>query len=205
KLAEFDIDIDDVVKSAKELKKAIDEIKESQKQARKEGDTSSAAYIQNEASLKALNTEYRKHIGIIQQNIEATAQAANREDLLNAALSREVTTIEEAREQNKLLSELRNQANATTTEGQEEISKLNKALDANNDFIKDNVDALSKQKINVGNYSESIREAFSVNALLTGGLTGLKTALSTAATGFLSMTKAALAFLATPIGAVMGA
>src|SRR5690606_4872482 len=97
------------------------------------------------------------------------------------------------------------EANATTEEGQEEIKRLNTALDANNDFIKENVDELSKQKINVGNYTESIQKAFSVQSLMTGGLAGLKTALTGAAQGFLAMTKASLAFLATPIGAVIGA
>lgn len=205
KLAEFDIDIDAVIKSAAQLKQSIDAIKQAQKENTLETEEQNEAWVENDAKLKALNKEYQQHIKVINESITATSDAANRQELMNAVLSQEVTTIAEAREQNKLLNKLRNEANATTKEGQDEITRLNKALDANNEFIKDNVDALSQQKINVGNYTESVREAFSVNALLTGGLTGLRTALSTAATGFLSMTKAALAFLATPIGAVIGA
>lgn len=205
KLAEFDINVDAVVKSAAELKKSIDAIKQAQKENTLETDDQNEAYVQNEAALKSLNKEYQEHLKAINAAATATADAANRQELMNVVLSQEVTTIAQAREQNKLLNKLRNEANTTTAEGQAEILRLNAALDANNDFIRENVDSLSQQKINVGNYTESIREAFSLNALLTGGLAGLKTALTTAATGFLSMTKAALAFLATPIGAVIGA
>ena len=205
KLAEFDIDIDDVVKSAAELRKIIDQLKQSQKENARETEEQRKEYVENQASLKALNKEYNEHIKVLTNNIQATADAANREALLEAALSQEVRTIAEAREQNKLLNKLRNEANATTAEGQAEISRLNNALDSNNEFIKENVDALSQQKINVGNYTESIREAFSVSGLLTGGVAGLTSALTAAGKGFVSMTKSALVFLATPIGAVIGA
>src|SRR5690606_4902244 len=83
----------------------------------------------------------------------------DRQQLLTEALNMEAKSIAEAREQKKLLNLLRNETNATTTQGQLEISKLNKALDDNNAFIKDNVDALSQQKINVGNYTDSINQA----------------------------------------------
>jgi hypothetical protein len=205
KLAEFDIDIDALVKSAADLRKVIDQIKQSQKENARETDAQTQEYVKNEANLKALNKEYNEHIKAMTANIQATVDATNRQDLLNVALDKEVTSIAEAREQNKLLNKLRNEANATTSEGQEEIKKLNSALDANNAFIKDNSDALAQQKMNVGNYTHSIRDAFSVQGIMTNGLAGMKTALMGAAQGFGAMTKASLVFLATPIGAVIGA
>lgn len=160
RLAEFDINVDAVVKSAAELKKSIDAIKQAQKENTLETDDQNEAYVQNEAALKSLNKEYSEHIKAINAATTATVDAANRQELMNVVLSQEVTTIAQAREQNKLLNKLRNEANTTTAEGQAEITRLNNALDANNDFIKDNVDALSQQKINVGNYTESIKIAY---------------------------------------------
>lgn len=218
RLADFDINIDAVVKSAAELKKSIDAIKQAQKENTRETDEQTEAYVENDAKLKALNKEYSEHIKVINQSITATSDAANRQELMNAVLDQEVTTIAEAREQNKLLNKLRNEANATTAEGQAEITRLNNALDANNDFIKDNVDALSQQKINVGNYTESIKSAlgemnpfnqsifvFIENVQKSGGVLPLfEKGLKGVTSGIIGATRAALAFLATPIGAVIG-
>ena len=219
KLAEFDIDIDDVVKSAQELKKAIDEIKKAQADARKEGRTSDAQYVENEASLKALRTEYNKHIKSLAESAKATADQANRTELLNAALNSEATTIEGLRAQNKILNTLRNQANILTDEGRQEIEDLNNALNRNNDLIKANVDELSQQKINVGNYTESINDAlgsmnpfnqsitvFISNVQEAGGASAFFTkGMNTLRTSIIGVTKASLAFIATPIGAILAA
>lgn len=217
KLAEFDIDIDDVVKSAQELKKAIDEIKKAQAEARKEGRTSDAQYVENEASLKALRTEYNKHIKSLADSAKATADQANRSEILNAALNAEATTIEGLRAQNKILNTLRNQANLTTEEGRQEIEQLNAALNRNNDLIKENVDELSQQKINVGNYTESIKDAlgemnpfnqsitvFISNVQEAGGASKFfSNAVGNLTKGIVGATRASLAFIATPIGAVL--
>lgn len=159
KLAEFDIDIDAVVRSAAELKKVLDQLKKAQKENTLETDEQNEAYVQTEADIKALNKEYQQHIKAIQANTEATVDASNRQKLMNITLQEEATSIAQAREQNKLLNKLRNETNISTAEGQAELKLLNDALDKNNKFIKENVDELSKQKMNVGNYTESILQA----------------------------------------------
>ena len=219
KLAEFNIDVDDVVKSASELKKAIDEIKEAQKQARAEGKADTIQYVENEAVLKSLNAEYRQHIKALSDNINATVDSTNRNELLNAVLNEEVVSIQQAREQNKLLNKLRNESNLATEEGRSELELLNKTIDANNDFIKENVDALSQQKINVGNYTDSIKSALSEmnpfnqsitvfisNVQESGGVVKFfSKSMKSLTTAIGGVTKASLTFLATPIGAVIGA
>ena len=219
KLAEFNIDIDAVVKSASELKKSIDAIKEAQKQARKEGQADNEQYIENEAALKSLNAEYRQHIKALSDNINATAASANRTELLNAVLNEEVVSIQQAREQNKLLNKLRNESNLATEEGRAELELLNKTLDNNNEFIKENVDGLSQQKINVGNYTESVKDAlnemnpfnqsitvFISNVQQSGGVVQFfSKSMRSLTTAIGGVTKATLTFLATPIGAVIGA
>lgn len=62
--------------------------------------------------------------------------------------------------QNKRLAqEVRNVADANGT-GKEKIKELNALIDKNNAIIKENSDKLKQQKLNVGNYSESVQDAF---------------------------------------------
>lgn len=218
-IAELDIDTGALIKSTQQLKSSIDNLKESQKELTDDNKSASAEYVQNAADLKVLTSAYNSNIKAIADSTKAKADEANRTELLNLALNTEVTSIKEAREQNSLLNRLRNEANATTTDGQAEIQKLNNALDANNEFIKENADAYLKQKINVGNYSDSIKEAFKDINIFNGGIAGfasraqsaggagnlLATSIKAITVSIGGMIKASLAFIATPIGAVITA
>lgn len=101
-------------------------------------------------------------------------------------------------EANKKLREERKDLDITTEEGRKQIELINKSLDRNNDLIKQNSSTIEKNRLNVGNYTESIKAAAPALDKLTGGA-------YSAAQGMVGMTKSALAFLATPIGAVIGA
>jgi len=160
KIAELDLDINALIRSTSDVKKAIDDIKKQQKELAAQGETSSNQFVQNAADLKTLQSAYNSNLKAIQESTQATADQANRSQLLAIALNTEATSIKEARDQNSLLNKLRNEANATTEEGQKEIAALNKKLDENNEFIKANADAYLQQKINIGNYKDSIIEAF---------------------------------------------
>ena len=217
KIIELDIDISAMIKSASEVKKKIDELNKSQKELKKDGDTNSQQFIQNASDLKVLNKSYQGSISAIAKRTQAIADAEIKEKLMVLALKSEVSSIEEARNQNKLLNQLRNETNITTQEGKEQLELLNKKLDENNEFIKENSDAYAKQKINIGNYKDGIKDAFSELNIFNGGLTGfiqrskdvggvgklVKGSLKGMAQGFLGLTKASLTFIATPIGALL--
>ena len=218
-IAELEIDIDALLKSTSDLKKEIDKVKNAQKELAASGQTSSEAFIENEAVLKSLNSAYASNVKAITESGKATANQVSQAELLNQALNTEVTSIAEARQQNQLLNKLRNETNATTKEGQAQIAALNKKLDENNDFIKENADAYLKQKINIGNYAESVKEAAQSINPLNGGLSGfiersqeaggvmplLSNGIKGVISGIGGMIKASLAFIATPIGAVIAA
>lgn len=97
---------------------------------------------------------------------------------------------------NKALREERNKLNTQTDEGRKKIADLNAAIDKNNATIKANSSALEKQRQNIGNYAGAIDR-------LVPGLGQIAAGLENMAGGFLSSAKAALAFIATPIGAVL--
>lgn len=218
-IAELSIDDKALLKSTQEIKKQLDAIKQEQKQLQKEGLSSSKVFIQNAGDIKVLSKAYNENLKTISKRTQAQAEAETREEQLTIALNLEAETIEGLRNQNKLLNKLRNSANILTAEGAKELELLNAKLDENNEKIKDNVDAYTQQKINIGNYTDSIKEAFDEINIFNGGLSGfiqrsqeaggagnlVSGALSNIAKGFIGATKSALAFLATPIGAVLGA
>jgi hypothetical protein len=218
-IAELDIDIDALLKSTSDLKKEIDRLKNTQKDLAASGQSTSEAFIQNEAVLKSLNSAYASNVKAVAESGKATATQANQTEMLNLALNQEVTSISEAREQNKLLNKLRNETNVTTEEGRMQLEALNQKLNENNDFIKENADAYLQQKINIGNYSDSIKEAAQSMNPLNGGIQGftersqeaggvmplLSNGLKGVISGIGGMIKASLAFIATPVGAVLAA
>lgn len=223
-LANFQFNIDEVVRSAAKLKKEILSIKETQKILKDSGREASAMYVENEADLSSLTSEYRNHIKVLKESNDATIKASLRQDEMALALDGEARSIKEAREQNKLLNELRNTANLNTHEGTVELGLLNAKLDENNKFIKENVDAYTKQKIGIGDYAGGIREALGDLDLFNGGIGNvttnitvfmskanesggvfamMKSGIMGAVGAMKQMTKAALQFILTPVGAVL--
>lgn len=218
-IASLDLDVKGVISSTQQLKQQLEQLKREQIALKNTGQESSQAFIENDVNIKLLSKAYNDNMKSLVANKTAMEDSANASEMLAIALEGEVRTIAEAREQNKLLNKLRNETNATTTEGQEQIRLLNNALNANNDFIKDNADAYLQQKINIGNYKDSITEALGELNLFNGGLAGfmqraqasggagnlLKESLSGATSGMMGMVKASLVFIATPIGAIIAA
>jgi len=100
-------------------------------------------------------------------------------------------SIENLTKANKELREERKKLDLQSAEGQKRAQAINKQLDENTNIIKENSSALEKQRLNVGNYS--------------GALDKLVPGLGATANGFGAMKAQAIAFIATPIGAVIGA
>lgn len=218
-IAELDIDMGTLLKSTSELKAEIDKLKEAQKQLTKEGKTASEEFVQNSADLKTLNTAYNANVKAISESKQAQLDQANQSKLVSLALSTEVQSIKEARDQNALLNRLRNETNVSTAEGRAQLDALNKKLDENNEFIKNNADAYLRQKINIGNYKDSIKEAFNEMNIFNGGIVGfisrsqeaggvlplLTNSLKGVTSGITGMTKSALIFMATPLAWLISA
>lgn len=218
-IAQLDLNFDALVQSSVEASDAIIKLKNEQKKLTDEGKKASAEYVKNEVALKNLTAAYNQNVKVMTASVKAAQDLETREKALKAAFDMEVVSVDTARERNKLLTELRNSVNVTTAEGVEELKRLNAELDKNNEFIKENVDAYTKQKINIGNYKDSIIEAANELNIFNGGLGAfiaraeqaggagnlLGNTFKTVTSGILSMTKATLAFIATPIGAIIAA
>lgn len=218
-LAEIDIDLEALIKSTSDVKKAVDELKKQQRELTKEGEQGSKQFVKNAADLRTLRSAYNQNIKEIANYSEAIADAEAREELLNIALNANATSIDEAREQTKLLTKLRNETNVSTEEGAAQLAALNAKLDENFAFVKENADGYLALKLNIGNYTESIKDALNELNPFNGGLAGfisrandaggagnlLRNSLGAVTKSIIGLTKSTLAFLATPIGFVIGA
>lgn len=107
-----------------------------------------------------------------------------------------VQSIEDLTKANKALREERSKLNIQTVEGKKRIQEINAQIDYNTNKIKDNVSAIEKQKINIGNYKSALDGVHPAIGKVGEGL-------EAGAKGFKAMTMQALAFIATPIGALL--
>ncbi len=216
-IAELSIDDKALLKSTQDIAKQLKALKDDNKELKKSGLETSKVYIQNSVDIKLLSKAYGSNIKAMTERIQSTVDAETRSEQLSVALNVEANSVDSLREQNKLLNKLRNSANILTAEGRAELELLNKQLDENNELIKENVDAYTQQKINIGNYKDSIKEAFQELNIFNGGLGGfisrsqeaggvgslVTNSLKGITQGMLGATKATLAFIATPLGALL--
>jgi len=109
-----------------------------------------------------------------------------------------VESINNLTKANKELRAERNALNLQSEQGKKRAQEINALLDQNTNKIKTNVSAIEKQKINIGNYKSALDGVHPVLGKVGEGL-------EKGSSGFLAMAKSALAFIATPIGAILAA
>jgi hypothetical protein len=80
--------------------------------------------------------------------------------------------------QNTLLRIERAKLVETDKNYEADLKRINSQLDKNNEKIKNNSDALKKQKMNVGNYTTSIKDALANTGLFNNGIGNLITSLN---------------------------
>jgi len=197
KLFEADIDTDGILRKSVELKEEITKLKLEQQKLKATTGEASTEFIKSEAQLKKVSKEYRLNQKLVENLSEANGNLVSVEQRLNAALGKEVVSINQANKNNRELKAVRNELNAETVEGRKAITQINEKLNENTEFVRKNVSALEDQKINIGNYKDSVKEAIEESSLFPGLLTNT-------AKGFVSAAKSATAFLLTPIGAFLG-
>jgi len=219
KLFEADIDVDGVIKKSVELKDAIIKAKHAQQLASHEFGEASKEYVKAEASVKKLSSEYRVNQQQVSNLTSATGNLLTIEQKMTAAIDKQVTSEGEAIANNKELRRLKKDVNVTTVEGKKAVEEINKKIDENTAFNKANADSYVSQKMEIGNYKNQIKDAYSELNIFNGGIGGfvqraqeaggvmplLKSGLTGIAQGLYGATKASLAFIATPIGAMIAA
>src|SRR5699024_3801017 len=221
-LAKFGRDTKQVTEEAEKYIRTIDQVKEELKKLRKEDRDTTAEQVKAEAQLQSLNKEYRSRCKILGEVAQRQKKNIGIEEGRRQALSRESVTLNELRASNREINAIRNEVSLETEEGRQQLEALNGALNENNKRIKENVDDYTQQKIEIGNYKENVKEALDesdafTNLFKRGDFKGIILQMNEAggASAFMSqgikltgqsilaMTKASLAFIASPFGIVL--
>lgn len=168
---------------------------------------------------QAARTEYNYLNNAVKTRLTSEGESLKMAAAIDAALKREVNSIDSARKSISEMTKLRNQLNPSIEEERVLLENLNDKIDANTEFVKNNASAMEQQKMNIGNYKDSVKEAINESNLFNGSLSGLigasqkaggaggllKSTFASVTTGLISMTKAALAFILTPLGIALTA
>ena len=186
-LLTVEIDQKAVQKSIDAIAEATDslnELKDTQAKLKKAGGESSEQFIKNNVAIKSLNDTIRQNNNVLKANEKA--QQAN------------TGSITQMREQLKIVSKQWADLSKEERENEEIGGKLAKQKKELTDLLKKEEKATGDTRRNVGNYTDSIEEALNGTNAFGTGLTGMISGLKGA-------TAASLKFLATPLGAVIGA
>ena len=204
-LLEIEIDTSQAIEAQKKLVGDVIGLEaEVRKLKETEGELSDA-YIKKAAELKNVKGELAANEKALQK--------------ITAANNTQLGTLKRLRAENAALAAEREDLNLATEEGTNRLTEINAKIDENNQLLKESSDKTSQAKQNVGNYEDSIKNALGSMDAFKGGqgdiITnfisisqqegGVKSFFGSFVSGMGSAIKAGLAFIATPIGAVIAA
>jgi hypothetical protein len=140
---------------------------------------------------KRNSEEYLENTKQIAKNKQAISENMSEQKNLIKSLNTESDSLGALKKANKDLIKERERLNLNTAEGKARLQEINKTLDENNNIIGQNISGQEKQKMGIGGVTEALNN-------MAPGLSGT-------ITGIQGATKASLAFIATPLGAILAA
>jgi hypothetical protein len=151
------------VKSAEDVKKLNDAL------GKLKNTTKSLTDLEKEeARLKTKLNNLTKEQAVSNQALkrQTKEQTAALRDL-EIVQSKEAGTLQKVAAESRILRREREKLNLDTQKGKDRLKEINAQLDRNNIKVKQNSDALKKQKMNVGNYTESVKGALTTTGLFS--------------------------------------
>ena len=133
-------------KEVKELSKATVEASKAVQQAAKAEEAMNKAQKSANTTRKAANMTEEERIRTIKEAL--------------ALADKQVHSIDEANEANKRLRQAVKMVRDTDEDYKNTLGKLNSTIGVNTDYVKRNSDRYTQQKMNIGNYTESIKQAW---------------------------------------------
>lgn len=166
-----------------------------------------------------VRSEYNSLVKVQQTLMDSNGKLRSSTDAYTQALQKEIKTKADAKKNNSELIKLADQLDLSIEGNVEVLNELNKKIDENTKFIKENSSATQQQTMNIGNYQQDVKEALNELNLFNGGLAGfssrasqaggagalLSNSLRTATSATIGLTKAVLSFIATPLGVILTA
>lgn len=211
-IAQLNLDLASALKDVSKFKSEIDALKKKQKELNTTTEEGQIAYAQTQVEIDKLNVSYRNSKQL------ATALVDTSEELADV-MKVEGKSTQELYNSRSRLQVLSKNIKGDSEEEVDARNKLNTAIDAQTQKIRGQSSEFLKGKDSIGEYANGFKEALSqinpfnggiagfaqrskeaggVGKLLTGSLNGMATSIA-------GVTKASLAFIATPIGAIIAA
>lgn len=163
-----------------EQKRANDAAKETARQAKAEATRAKMAAKEAERQSKAKKAVKDMSDAEIKAETIQKKQDADRIKRLKAEavlLDDQAGALEKLAAKNRLLAQEReSMPDISTPEAKARITEINAEINANNELIAENSDKLKQQKMNVGNYTDSILEALGASKEFGGGVAGVTNA-----------------------------
>jgi len=134
--------------------------------------------VELKLKIKETSQEYNKE----QKEIIASNKLTKKQkELLKAHLvlqDKRIDTMDEIYERMKALRVVVKATSITTEEGRDAIAEMNKEIDELSDLVSENSDKFIQNKINIGNYKESVKDALKETDFLKTGISGLDSVLN---------------------------
>ncbi|KGO85725.1 hypothetical protein Q765_15005 [Flavobacterium rivuli WB 3.3-2 = DSM 21788] len=218
-LAQLDIDIKGLVAAARQSVEAITAINTELKKLVEMGEDTSGQFAQMKQDMILLTKQLED------QNKAIEAQVTNNHNLADVQ-AEVIEALKETATAHKNLSDSIAQTDAATTgyvqnatDAANAINSLNQSLSANEALMANSAESTNEQVKTFSDYKDQVTESFASINIFNGGLGGfisraqeaggtgpmLKGAFEGMSQGIMGMTKSSLAFIATPIGAVIAA
>jgi len=170
---------------------SIEALKKQNSELLKERNKLDTSTEEGRAAIAKLNEQYDKNSAIIKENSTHVEKQRFNIGNYTESIIKASEQIEKLKKENQQLTVVLKTVDKSTKEGQDQYNQINTA-------IQNNITQINKYKV-------VVKQTTSVTDQATQGLTKLAPAQASAVQGFIGMTRAALAFLATPIGAVLAA
>jgi hypothetical protein len=170
--------LDELNIELKQYQLAVKSVNELEKQGKISVEEATVARGKAKLSIKAINQE----IAAQEKELIALTKLTKEEIKLMEAKAilekEEVKNLEDIRKRLSALRLVASQVNITTEEGTAQVKKYNDEINQLTDTLAENSDKFIQNKINVGNYEESITKALQSTALFKTNIQALDGALS---------------------------
>ena len=145
------------------IEKERENLKKNEERLQARLNTLNSKEAENVAKLRAQITEQNKQM---RQKLQVQRE-------LTAEEEKNLGTLEKLNIANAKLRAERQNLDLETQKGRDRLVQINAELDKNNEFIKANSDQLAAQKMNVGNYTDSVKDALNQSGLFSRQLNQL--------------------------------
>ncbi|RZJ75868.1 MAG: hypothetical protein EOO45_04280 [Flavobacterium sp.] len=216
-IAELDLDIKALLKGAAESKIAIASLKNELIDLKLAGEASSEQFKKNEEDIKKLTQAFDSQVKALKEHIKKNEDLAYGHKKVAKQIAK---TIDTQQELNSVLSQASDFVDSLTQSADDAVDSLNdfnKSLSENSALIEESSGSTTKQVKTFNDYKQQVIDSAQSINIFNGGLGGfisraeeaggagplLKNAFDGITTGIGGMTRAALTFMATPLGAAI--